>query len=1132
MKVKRLKIKKVTSIILALMIILALFPFQVLSIKAASSELIINDSDIGEGVNKFNFQGNWKTSVGYPDRFNGGDEHWFNFENYTEGDDLPSYSVKFKGTGIELYGEKQPNLGIYNIYLDGKKIDTVDAYSSSIMSNQKLYSKTGLDYEEHILKVELSGTKSVNSSAADGEVDYVKIFGISEETEGDIGTYISKIEDSDTTTKSELFKFKYTGNWKSGSGSPEIFSNGDEHYAYSGDYYEIKFIGSKIEIYATKNEAHGVYDVFIDGEKVGIADGTTVGSNKHQQLIYASENLVEGEHILKVALPEESNKAIQVDFAKVYHKTPINAKNIALSEYDLLLESGMTRKVNANVSPSIATNKEVVWQSEDEDIVTVDSTGMISAVSKVEATTKVIASIKGTNIKAEVNVKVVPAIEYLSAFIGSTDILDTQDDYYKLMSQYKETWSDVAWRGDVLNSKIVTCSRDEKVHNVQVIASDFKSDNSLIKASNIEVKWLKEVMANIGRGNSSAPVKPFPDVIYKGGKIDIEPETVQSAWININIPKDAKPGIYKGKIKVTADELDKAYEFDYQFEVLDLVQPETSETDTQIQIWQHPFAVANYYGVEEEEYFTEEHFKYMRSSMKEYKDLGGKDVVANIVEEAWGHQSYYSDPSMVKWTKKKDGTFEFDYTWYDAWINFQIECGVLDPENNIGQIKCYSIVPWNNTIAYYDEALGRNVSYTFNPGNQNWIDMWKPFLRDFMKHSKEKGWFDMTYISMDERGLEQLRPAVDLIESVKDENGESFKISSAFNYDSQTDYSFTDRIDDISIGVSHVSHQSDKMREMSEHRRNLGLTTTIYACTGDYPGNFTISDPADNTWMMWYTLAHNTDGFMRWAWDNWVQDPLNNVTYKYWEPGDGWFIYPVEKGDDSNPDYYYSTPRYEMLKKGVRDINKAKYLMEKSEELNTEITELVESMRRPKQGGNGYGSAVAASEEERKIVFTETERMREGVMTLSKEYIAQQNVLVETIITDKDEVVLSEGESIKVDCKVVPENATDKSLNWSSDDETVATVKDGYITAVKEGNTFVNVKSNDGNASKEIKVTVKKSTSTKPIKPENPNNDEDGDDKDASATEKTGDSSNFIAWGILLLMGAGVIFMFIRKKRA
>ena len=114
------------------------------------------------------------------------------------------------------------------------------------------------------------------------------------------------------------------------------------------------------------------------------------------------------------------------------------------------------------------------------------------------------------------------------------------------------------------------------------------------------------------------------------------------SYTHLDVYKRQKPGIYKGKIKVTADELDKAYEFDYQFEVLDLVQPETSETDTQIQIWQHPFAVANYYGVEEEEYFTEEHFKYMRSSMKEYKDLGGKDVVANIVEEAWGCLLYTS----------------------------------------------------------------------------------------------------------------------------------------------------------------------------------------------------------------------------------------------------------------------------------------------------------------------------------------------------------------------------------------------------------------------------------------------------------------------------------------------------------
>lgn len=47
-------------------------------------------------------------------------------------------------------------------------------------------------------------------------------------------------------------------------------------------------------------------------------------------------------------------------------------------------------------------------------------------------------------------------------------------------------------------------------------------------------------------------------------------------------------------------------------------------------------------------------------------------------------------------------------------INFMIECKVLDPANGIGQIKCYSIVPWNNQIAYYDEAQGKVVKESHN----------------------------------------------------------------------------------------------------------------------------------------------------------------------------------------------------------------------------------------------------------------------------------------------------------------------------------------------------------------------------------------------------------------------------------
>ncbi len=45
---------------------------------------------------------------------------------------------------------------------------------------------------------------------------------------------------------------------------------------------------------------------------------------------------------------------------------------------------------------------------------------------------------------------------------------------------------------------------------------------------------------------------------------------------------------------------------------------------------------------------------------------------------------------------------------------------------------------------------------------------------------------------------------------------------------------------------------------------------------------------------------------------------------------------------------------------------------------------------------------------------------------------------------------------------VQPDDATDKTLEWKSLDETVATVSNGVVTAVKEGNTKITAKSTDG----------------------------------------------------------------------
>ena len=232
--------------------------------------------------------------------------------------------------------------------------------------------------------------------------------------------------------------------------------------------------------------------------------------------------------------------------------------------------------------------------------------------------------------------------------------------------------------------------------------------------------------------------------------------------------------------------------------------------------------------------------------------------------------------------------------------------------------------------------------------------------------------------------MDQLEPTVDLIESITDENGKSFKISSALNYAAPQYYDFTDRIHDISINLGHCTNRT-QMIQLAEHRRALGLKTTLYTCTGNYPGNFTHSDPGENYWQIWYTMTLGMDGFMRWAWDNYVNDMHGNVTYRYWEPGDGWYIYPVEReaiGENYEAGFY-STPRYELFKQGVRDVAKAKYLMEQSDVIEEEIGALVNTLAHPSQGSN-YGSAVAGSEAQRFGLHRETDRVFDVMTACAK----------------------------------------------------------------------------------------------------------------------------------------------------
>ncbi len=95
---------------------------------------------------------------------------------------------------------------------------------------------------------------------------------------------------------------------------------------------------------------------------------------------------------------------------------------------------------------------------------------------------------------------------------------------------------------------------------------------------------------------------------------------------------------------------------------------------------------------------------------------------------------------------------------------------------------------------------------------------------------------------------------------------------------------------------------------------------------------------------------------------------------------------------------------------------------------------------------------------------------REFTLTVNKATVSVTGVKL-----DKTTLSLVEGASAQLTATVLPENATNKNVTWSSDKPEIATVdNNGKVTAVMEGTANITVTTNDGSKTASCAVTVNK----------------------------------------------------------
>ena len=94
------------------------------------------------------------------------------------------------------------------------------------------------------------------------------------------------------------------------------------------------------------------------------------------------------------------------------------------------------------------------------------------------------------------------------------------------------------------------------------------------------------------------------------------------------------------------------------------------------------------------------------------------------------------------------------------------------------------------------------------------------------------------------------------------------------------------------------------------------------------------------------------------------------------------------------------------------------------------------------------------------------------IFTINSNVIDRPVVPVQSITLNQTNLSLKKGNTYKLEVTILPNEATDKTLNWSSSRYEIATVKNGEVTAIEEGVCDIIVSSNSGDVSAKCKITV------------------------------------------------------------
>lgn len=450
----------------------------------------------------------------------------------------------------------------------------------------------------------------------------------------------------------------------------------------------------------------------------------------------------------------------------------------------------------------------------------------------------------------------------------------------------------------------VKCWRGERLGVEALIASGSEYKDLEVKLSGADwgdATFMRYVLTTAyntcGYPSDTLPTFTVPDMIdLPGEKVDVEAGSVRPVWVSLEVPRNVEPG--KHAFTLTLEQGGKKLaSLDLTVDVSERTLPAPKDYAFYLDLWQQPYSVSRYYGVEP---WSDAHFKHLEPYAKMLGRAGQKAVSVILFYEPWGEQSNDKFLPMVQTTRKKNGKWEYDYSVLDRYVEFMAANGVD------GDIECFTMIPWVMEFRYFDEKTGKYEFLKTTTESPDYKELWTSFLQSLQNHFEQKGCAERLLVVMDERGLKDILNA----KKIAREAVPGLRMALAGNYHNE----LADDLDIYTLLIGDRFPESEMKK-----RKEKGYKTLIYTCCANVePNIFSNSAPAEAAYIAPYATATGWDGYLHWSFTNWTDNPLEDTRFRMFAPGDTYFVYPDGR----------TSVRYERMVEGIEQSEKIRLLKE------------------------------------------------------------------------------------------------------------------------------------------------------------------------------------------------------------